>query len=395
MKKIFFIYLIPLCFALAFLHLFNKKFNEFFFKAEPVSKADSALRYIDNFQNNQFYEDKFLLSNDSSETIVILGSSELNGSTEAIPYNFISDNFKTKVVGVGHAGNQCFSIYSQLLANENRLKNAPIVIILSPGWFESKSTKGTSSAIFLEYNSEWFLKTINKNSIDNEFTAYENKRISQLYNEFNAPNLELKLMNYKHLASKSFIHAILFYPVILFDNLLISYKEKIVTQRKQITVTDRKPIISEEISINWDSLLTASKVEITQNSNNNRFGINNQYYNDNIRGKRGKVEPVRVCFNQELEDFKMLLKLLKNKKANVSFVMSPLNPIYCKNLDDLSPTINVITDDIKQNGYCCLNLFETDTLKYDKAVLFDIMHMSKYGWYKINKFIVETYKLTK
>jgi len=40
-------------------------------------------------------------------------------------------------------------------------------------------------------------------------------------------------------------------------------------------------------------------------------------------------------------------------------------------------------------------MFETDTLKYDKAVLFDIMHMSKFGWNKINKFIVETYKLTK
>ncbi|PIY05629.1 MAG: hypothetical protein COZ21_04000, partial [Bacteroidetes bacterium CG_4_10_14_3_um_filter_31_20] len=132
-----------------------------------------------------------------------------------------------------------------------------------------------------------------------------------------------------------------------------------------------------------------------KNSNNNNFGINNQYYTNYVHGRKGKVEPVNVCFNQELEDFKMLLKLLKKKRANVRFVISPLNPLYCKNLNELSPTINIIENEIKSNGFNYLNMFETDTLKYDKAVLFDIMHMSKFGWNKINKFIVETYKLTK
>ena len=324
-----------------------------------------------------------------------MGSSELNEVSEAISYNFISNNFKTKVIGLGHAGNQCFSIYSQLLANENRLKDAPIVIILSPGWFESKSAKGTSSVIFLEYNSEWFLKTINRNIRDTEFTAFENKRISQLYNEFSAPNLELKLMNFKHRSSISFIHKILYSPVIFIDNLLLNFKEKEIKQHATNTLNDRKPIFPEKVVINWDSLFYSSKEEVAKNSNNNNFGINNQYYTNYVHGRKGKVEPVNVCFNQELEDFKMLLKLLKKKRANVRFVISPLNPLYCKNLNELSPTINIIENEIKSNGFNYLNMFETDTLKYDKAVLFDIMHMSKFGWNKINKFIVETYKLTK
>jgi D-alanine transfer protein len=395
MKKLGFIYLIPFLFAIAFLYFFNTYLNSELFHNNVNNNSDSSINYIENFQANQFYEDKFLLNFDSSKTIFMLGSSELSNSTEAIPYNFISKNFNTKVVGVGHAGNQCFSIYSQLLANESRLKDAPIVIILSPGWFESKSAKGTSSAIFLEYNSEWFLKTINKNKKDTEFTAYENKRVSRLYNEFNSPNLEIKLMNFKHRSNSSFIHKTVFYPVILADNILQNLKEKITSKRTVINSEIREPIKLENVQINWDSLFTSSKEEIIKNSNNNRFGINNEYYNVYIHGKTGKVEPVSEYFNQEIEDFKMLIKLLKKKKANVCFVMSPLNPIYCKNLNDLKPTINIIETEILSNGYNYLNLFETDTLKYDKAVLFDIMHMSEYGWYKIDKFIVENFKLTK
>lgn len=395
MKKVWLIYFIPLLFAVALLFLFHKNLNLLFFisKSEPVS--DSSFRYIENFGNKKYLEDQFLLNNDSIKTIFMLGSSELSNSTEAIPYNFISNHFKTKLVGVGHAGNQCFSIYSQLLANEDRLKDAPIVIILSPGWFESKSAKGTSSVIFLEYNSEWFLKTINRNTKDSEFTAYEHKRIAQLYNEFSSPNLEIKLMNFKHCSSLSFIHKIIYYPVILADNILLNFKEKITPNRIALNSEIRKPIESENVKINWDSLFINSKEEIIKNSNNNRYGINNTYYSEYINGKRGKVEPVSIYFNQELEDFKMLIKLLKKKEANVCFVMSPLNPIYCKNLKDLKPTINIIENEIKSNGYNYLNLFETDTLKYDKAVLFDVMHMSEYGWYKIDKFIVDNFKLTK
>ncbi len=393
MKKIGLIYLIPLLFACLFLFFFNKYLNSNLLNNKIKNNTDSTFRYIENFQSNQFYEDQFLLNNDSSKTIYLLGSSELSETTEAIPYNFISDHFSTKVIGLGHAGNQCFSIYSQLLANENRLKDAPIIIILSPGWFESKSAKGTSSAIFLEYNSEWFLKTINKK--DNEFTRFENKRISQLYSEFSSPNLEIKLMNFKHRSTISYFHKILFYPVIIIEKLLIGLKENMISKRITLNSTKRTPLKSEEVQIKWDSLFTSSKEEIIKNSNNNRFGINNEYYTEYVHGKTGKVEPVSEDFNQELEDFKMLIKLLKKKKANVCFVISPLNPIYCKNLKDLKPTISIIETEIKSNGYNYLNLFETDTLKYDKAILFDVMHMSKYGWYKIDKFIIETYKLSK
>jgi poly-D-alanine transfer protein DltD len=38
-------------------------------------------------------------------------------------------------------------------------------------------------------------------------------------------------------------------------------------------------------------------------------------------------------------------------------------------------------------------MFEPDTNKYDKALLSDVMHLSPYGWYKIDRFIIDNYHL--
>jgi poly-D-alanine transfer protein DltD len=126
------------------------------------------------------------------------------------------------------------------------------------------------------------------------------------------------------------------------------------------------------------------------------MGISDDYYNKYIHGRTGgHIEPVKEKFNQELEDFKMLMKLLKEKKVNASFIISPLNTLYFHNIKDILPIIKIIEYEINYNGFPYINLLETDPNKYDKAILNDIMHMSDYAWYKIDRFIIDTYHLNK
>jgi poly-D-alanine transfer protein DltD len=149
------LYLFPFIFSLVVVYYIslNKQASDFLFETpKSSSSVKPDFNFIGNFENdNAVFEDQFLKSSDSTETIFLLGSSELVYQSPAIPYNFISSHFKTKLKAVGHAGNQCFSIYTQLLANYQRLNNAPVVVIISPGWFESKASKGTTSKIFLEW----------------------------------------------------------------------------------------------------------------------------------------------------------------------------------------------------------------------------------------------------
>ena len=400
MKKLIAIYLFPLVIAAITIFLLATKpsTNDFLFpKKESNSESKIVPRIIDNYIGKEYLADNFLMSCDTAETIYVLGSSELTHVTEAIPYNFISKHFKTQVIGVGHAGNQSLSMYAQLLANEQRLPNAPIVIIVSPGWFESKSSAGTSSEVFLEYNIEMFLTTILKDKNNAAFTEYLYKRVAQLYDDFGSPSVELRLMNFKNHASKSMLHKIVYAPLICFDNALLGLKETIMPKiKRDVYASKRCTIIPEPIAMNWDSLNQASKAEILSKATNNQMGINDEYFTQNIHSnKGGHIEAVGENNNQELKDFKMLLMLLKAKKVNARLIVSPLNALYYRNLEAILPTMQLVENEIQQSGFPCLNLFAKDKTTYDKALLSDVMHISDYGWYKIDRFIVETYKLAK
>lgn len=396
MKKIALLYFLPLFIALitVFYLSQNRDINAALFQEENAVLPDLHRPFIENFRDNKAYEDLFLRP-DSVETIYILGSSELTESSDALPYNFISSHFSTPLHGIGHAGNQCFSIYNQLLANEQKLKDAHIIIILSPGWFESKSSRGTTSPLFLEFNSDNFLNRILSATPQTDFHEYAYKRVSDFYAEFNSPSLELKLMNFRHQSSKSFIHCALYAPLIGIDNYLLKQKKQLLRSHYTPDVlVQHQAITPEHIHINWDSLATTSKAEVVKKVTNNSLGIADDYYTQYIHGKTGRMDAVKPSLNQELEDCNRLIDLLHAKHVNASFIISPLNPLYYKNLKDIEPTIQLVEDKLKQNGFPYLNLFTTDTTQYEKAILHDVMHLSDYGWNMVNRFIADTYKLS-
>jgi D-alanine transfer protein len=378
---------------------FDEHVNNFLFKNTSIKNyVKPAFRCIENFHNDTAYEEQFLKSGDTNEVIFILGSSELPVNTIAIPYNFISDHFKTKLKGVGHAGNQCFSIYSQLLANENRLKDAPIVIVLSPGWFHSDNAKGTNSSVFLEFNSPRFLNAIFQNDSVPIFKQYETERISNFFDVIVAPDLILKLFYFEKQLSKSFLHKCIYFPVIAIDNILNNLKSELLKRNHKKQNTNaivRKPIIPESATFNWDSLFLAGKQEQIKKSTNNKWYIDNDYYSKNINGQKRTILLVNDENNQELKDFKMLVKLLKTKKANASFIIFPINPFCYTNSNELTPLINSLQAEIDKNNFPCLNLWNADSTKFDIGILRDVAHVGNYGWYKADKFIIETYKLAK
>ncbi len=398
MKQVVIAFLLPICIALATTAYFscNHDFNSLLFpnKRSAVDVIDENINFIENFSSHPEFETDFLKPSTDFERIYILGSSELAASSPALPYQFISTHYSTKVFGIGHAGNQCLSIFSQLLSHVELLDKSRIVVILSPGWFESKPSKGTSSAVFLEYNSPNFLRKILRDTSNSIFHSYLNKRISELYPEITSPHLELNMLNFSHRSSLSVLHKIVYAPLLFCDEKLVNLKySNQASQNYYIEKSNEANNSNKALQPNWDSIFSTSRKEVLAKSTNNSLGINDTYYTEFIHGKIGSIQTVPAAVNQELADFKMLVKLLKEKKAAASFIISPLNPHYYQNLKELEPTIKTIVEELNLFGLPYLNFFETDTKKYEKAVLQDVMHFSDFGWYKVNKFIIETYQL--
>jgi D-alanine transfer protein len=405
MKRIVLLYLLPFFISLYLVSVFafHPAVKAALFPGKPIPNYLEIPPYIDNFRGHPYFEQNFLNPDRAANTIYVLGSSELSEGGYAIPYTFIPAHYKNiRVQGFGHAGNQCFSIFSQLLANSSRLNRANIVFIISPGWFEAKPSKGTSSEIFLEYNSEMYLKKIlhNHTEEDQVFKVYAEKRVNDLYSEFNSPNLPLKLMSFEHNFSKSVLHKGMFALPMMADHYLISEKKKLVCDRSEcpdpVYPDEKMKLVmkpANTVHINWDSLLSYSKNETLKKVTNNTLGIEDSYYTQFIGSKRGKIEPVKESINQELEDFKMLVQLAKAKHIHATFIISPLNPFYFQNQQAIQPTVDIIKNEISSSGFTYLDLLESDTAKYEKAILHDVMHLSDYGWYKADKYIIEQYKL--
>jgi D-alanine transfer protein len=392
MKK-FFLYLFSLTIAILVLLGLKKYIDDLVFLQALHKEAPPFSRmYYSNLTSDPSLEHTMLSGTDSSGVIYVFGSSELTSYSEALPFNFISNNFKNKVVGIGHAGNQCFSIYSQLLAHEDRLNGAPVFIILSPGWF---ANKGTSSECFLEYNSSTMMNAILNSEKNDEFKKYEMQRVADLYPEFTNPDVNFRMMFLENKANQNSINRIFLSPLIYANSWLNSAKEQMFAKETSPVPYYKNVLVNEHKKVAWDSLFAASKKEKEESVTNNSWGINDEYYSTYINGNRIEMYINQGEDNTEWQDFTMLVRMLKEKKVNASFMILPMNPFYYTNTKELTPFISKLNQEVILSGFPCLNMWNDDTTTFDKALLKDVMHLSSYGFYKVDEFLVNTYKLTK
>lgn len=392
MKKVMSAVVWPLLLSLAALFFIKENLLSFNFKV-AAAEADaidlSEQRYLRNFSANPKGIHELLAQHGDSATIYLIGSSELTTGSPYLSYNFISGNFPVKVMGMGHEGNQCFSIYSQLLSRSAYLKDAPVVIILSPGWFEAKPSRGTTSDVYLEYMSDAAVSELQETQLPQEFRNYANRGIARFYPELNAPSAAFRLAHLSSLSEKSLYHRLWCAPLQSWNNLMNLFRLPLKKHHRK-NAYQAAPVFC---SLNIDSLLMSTKALTLAGATNNTMGIENSYFSQYVGEKRGRIYTVSDIHNRELQDCRMLIQMLKAANAHASFVISPLNPYYFRNLRDLDPVISAVEHEIKEAGFNALNLYTSDTTTYDKALLGDIMHMSHYGWMQVNKFIIHEYQL--
>jgi len=330
-------------------------------------------------------------------TILLIGSSEL--STIPTDLNARADlffqNYKTNLslVSLGHAGNQSMSIYSQLLALHNYIYMSKISIIISPGWFTNGYQEGTSLASFLEFNNEAFLSEILKNQNDT-FKLYISNYIYNHYNDINTPsNIHKLFIDYNNRISNP-IKSVFEYPLYLFHDFIHDKISDSLIYKYNTLDTDKIKYskTNKSIIINWNCIEDIAIKQHNNNSTNNTWSINNDYFKNYINGELFHQTVQSPSKINELTDLKMLLYLLNYYNVDASFIIQPLNPYAYDNLQDLKPVITYIKNEIEKYNYPYYDMFVYDTLKYEKGTLTDIMHFGEYGWFKVDKFLIDTYE---
>jgi len=69
----------------------------------------------------------------------------------------------------------------------------------------------------------------------------------------------------------------------------------------------------------------------------------------------------------------------------------PLNTLAYKNAKELDPTIKKIKSELNQYDFKYLDMFTPALNHYQIGTTEDVMHPGNYGWYQMDKFIIEEF----
>ncbi|TXI84204.1 MAG: hypothetical protein E6Q37_08890 [Crocinitomicaceae bacterium] len=352
------------------------------FKTEIIAGNQEASRnYFSNCVAGNQSELELAGALKNPQTITLFGSSEI-GEMRYSPYFFLPDSLGIPTVAFGHAFQQHFSMFCELLAMQKELNGSKICIIISPSWFE---TEGTNIEAFLEFVRPNFLKSIVHNpSIPMQYKQEIGRYVSEHYKDIEHPAAFLtyfkKLHQFKNV------------PVL---NTEMENSKRGIT-RVVYDVKTKPVVLPKKQSFDWDERSKVLQKQFVDSIRSNQIYVNDAYYLEYLfkdkHYKKGSIDPIPDATDcREFQDFLLLVDVLKRYNCDASFVIQPLHPYHYEGLDKLAPIVEDVTKVLQKNNFPYLNLFVTDPHKYEPGTLNDIMHLGDYGWMQINRFLYTNY----
>lgn len=383
--KFLLLHIILLLIACLFFFYSKEKIDNYYQEKYKSDFSFITENYIPTFNQNRLSEN-ITLSNALAKSIpVVFGSSELTSHhLNALCYNYFKEH-NLSIQAFGHAGFQCFAISNVIAANRLVLKDSKMAIILSPGWFEGSDSKGTDLQCFFEYNNDVVMNQIYWDiQLPDSYKAYYANYIKRKYGQINSPsNMINQFYTYNDVLYKSFNF--------MYEKVNSNPYASVVYNKLLLNLSrDTNQYRFKDFNPNWDSLYQSSIEEFKKTSTNNDLGVENEYYSNWLKGKSELKLEIHEK-SQEYEDFKMLLSLCKELNCKPIFIIMPLNTLAYKNVKELEPTIKNIKNELKQNDFKCLDMFTPALNHYQIGTTEDVMHPGNYGWYQMDKFIIEEF----
>jgi D-alanine transfer protein len=267
-------------------------------------------------------------------------------------------------------------MYCVLLSLREYLEGAKICIIVSPGWFE---TTGTNSQAFVEFvRPEMLANIAHDKGINEQYKNYISDYLSRVKSDLSGLT---PAMEYFHSRTSSFLFQEFRSNVLLRQIPSYRYCNGPLASRSDFASLD---------AFNWKSM-NDSLIQKFHSVCSNAYQVDDSRFTSMTNGTKvftpKPVKFVRNEVNQELHDFRVLLKMLHEYGAKPSLVIQPLNPYVYSGLDSFHSVLNEILAECNHYNFPCLNLFEADQESYIHGILNDGMHMGDVGWNRVNEFI--------
>lgn len=291
---------------------------------------------------------------------------------------------------LGQRGAQCLTQYFGMQQMTQQMRHKQAVFVISPQWFVKS---GEDPAAFNYYFNQTQALTWLQHAKKTTSDQYAAKRllkmnISSSLNHYLTKIAAGKSLSATDLTKIALKLRFLNHEDTLFADLQIGnkYTEKILPKTKNL------PKIYNARHLN-----TLADQYAKRNTTNNKFGIDNTFYEERISSQFKEIKGSQKSFNYlqspEYGDLQLILQQFARTNTNVLFVIQPVNEKWAHytglNTQMYQQSVDKIKHQLRSQGFKNIADFSNDGNK--KYFMQDTIHIGWRGWLsfdkKVNQFL--------
>ena len=350
-----------------------------------AEKRSAVATTIDSFKERS--QKVRALSDPNMRFVPFFGSSEwlrFDGAHPAVLAEKYNRSYRPYLLGQRGAAslNQYFGM-QQILSE---IENKQAVFVISPQWFTESDYE---PAVFQEYFNSDQLTSFLENQSGDISSQHASKRLLKQFSNVSMKDIVQKIANKESLSE--FDHMRIEIGSLINQKQANFFGQFSIRQWLKYKEHVEKYLNTIPDQFSYQAIEYVVKADAEKNTSNNEFGMDNRFYDTQIRDYLKKLKGSQISYNylksSEYNDLQLVLTQFSKSKVNPIFIIPPVNKKwmdYAGLREDMyQQTVQKIRYQLESQGFNNIADFSKDG--GEPFFMKDTIHLGWLGWLAFDK----------
>ena len=350
-----------------------------------AEKRSAVATTIDSFKERS--QKVRALSDPNMRFVPFFGSSEwlrFDGAHPAVLAEKYNRSYRPYLLGQRGAAslNQYFGM-QQILSE---IENKQAVFVISPQWFTESDYE---PAVFQEYFNSDQLTSFLENQSGDISSQHASKRLLKQFSNVSMKDIVQKIANKESLSE--FDHMRIEIGSLINQKQANFFGQFSIRQWLKYKEHVEKYLNTIPDQFSYQAIEDVVKADAEKNTSNNEFGMDNRFYDTQIRDYLKKLKGSQTSYNylksSEYNDLQLVLTQFSKSKVNPIFIIPPVNKKwmdYAGLREDMyQQTVQKIRYQLESQGFNNIADFSKDG--GEPFFMKDTIHLGWLGWLAFDK----------
>ena len=350
-----------------------------------AEKRSAVATTIDSFKERS--QKVRALSDPNMRFVPFFGSSEwlrFDGAHPAVLAEKYNRSYRPYLLGQRGAAslNQYFGM-QQILSE---IENKQAVFVISPQWFTESDYE---PAVFQEYFNSDQLTSFLENQSGDISSQHASKRLLKQFSNVSMKDIVQKIANKESLSE--FDHMRIEIGSLINQKQANFFGQFSIRQWLKYKEHVEKYLNTIPDQFSYQAIEDVVKADAEKNTSNNEFGMDNRFYDTQIRDYLKKLKGSQISYNylksSEYNDLQLVLTQFSKSKVNPIFIIPPVNKKwmdYAGLREDMyQQTVQKIRYQLESQGFNNIADFSKDG--GEPFFMKDTIHLGWLGWLAFDK----------